>query len=65
MVSGQFAGESFEEEINEELDALLAAQMPEVPADKIPEATQERTKKGNLKKNIFFVWKLFDSIYKI
>lgn len=47
LIAGQFAGEDIEEEINEELDALLAAEelvLPEVPADKIPEV--ERQKEG-------------------
>lgn len=48
LISGQFAGESIDEEINEELDALLATEdlvLPEVPADKIPQA--ERQKEGD------------------
>lgn len=47
LISGQFAGEDIEEEINEELDALLETEelaLPEVPADKIPDV--ERQKEG-------------------
>ena len=49
MISGQFAAEDIDEEINEELDALLATEalvLPEVPADKIPES--EKPKEGSI-----------------
>lgn len=46
LISGQFAGEDIEEEINEELEALLANELPEVPDDKLPELEKPERKKG-------------------
>ena len=49
LISGQFAGESIDDEINAELESIIANSMPEVPSDHIPIPIAEKSnvnKKG-------------------
>ncbi len=51
LLSGQFDNDSIEDELNEELDAILTQSLPEVPKDKISERIRDTTKKGSLNIN--------------
>jgi hypothetical protein len=47
LLSNQF-GESIDEEINAELDSILANSMPEIPNHEIPVADKKQREKKNV-----------------
>ena len=55
-MSNQFSNESVDDEINAELDSILATQLPEVPSQKLPEIeTKQKDKKGILLFNLLII----------